>query len=153
MKSKVLPFLLLLQCFFYACNNGDKKESAKSENDIDAARNFIRAALDGNFDKARTYMLDDTVNTQFLDAVERNYRKMQPDAINSYRSASIRIYSPVVNVNDSTSIVVYSNSFKNDQDTLRIVHLNGEWLVDLKYLFQHDMDTLMQQRILVDSIK
>jgi hypothetical protein len=41
-------------------------------------------------------------------------------------------------INDSVAVVIYSNSYKNDHDTLRIAKKNTNWLVDLKYLYEHD---------------
>jgi hypothetical protein len=153
MKNVSLLGFLLLQCFFYSCSNDQRKESGPSENNIDAARNFIRAALDGKFDEARKYMLPDSVNTQYMDAVQRNYSKMNKDTANSYRGSTIRIFSPVVDVNDSTTIVVYANSFKNDRDTLKVIRKSGQWLVDLKYLFEHDLDSTSMKPSNRDSIK
>jgi type IV secretory pathway component VirB8 len=131
-------FVLLL--LFYSCNNKDTKTPAKSENDIDAAREFIRSALDGKFEQAKTYLLKDSSNMQYMDVAERSYEKIDPDTKNGYRSSSINIHN-VTPVNDSTTIVIFSNSLKNDKDTLRIIKTNGQWLVDLKYLYEHSMDT------------
>ena len=69
-----------------------------------------------------------------------------------YRASSINIHK-VNEINDSTTIVIFSNSYKNDHDTLRIKRINGQWLVDLKYLFQHDSDTLPKKMMINDSIK
>ena len=52
MKQYIVIAASFLLLFSAACNNGDK-ESPKSENDIDAARNFIRSALDGKFNEAK----------------------------------------------------------------------------------------------------
>jgi hypothetical protein len=141
---------LFLLFVFYACNI--KKESGKSENDIDAARNFIRAALDGKFDEARTYLLPDLINTNWMDVAERSYLKTDDDTKRGYRSSSINIHQ-VSPENDSTTVVIYSNSFKNDHDTLKVLKQNGQWLVDLKYLYDHDMDTLFNKPVSKDSIK
>ena len=51
-----------------------------------------------------------------------------------YREASINIHS-VEGINDSVSIIHYSNSFKKQRDSLRAVRLDEKWLVDLKYSF------------------
>jgi hypothetical protein len=139
MKRNSFIFLFLLFSFC-ACNNNDKKPPARAEDDIDAAREFIRSALDGKFNQARTYLLPDSSNIQYMDVAERNYRKAAPDTINAYHNASINIHE-VKPVNDSTTIVIYSNSFKNDHDTLKVVKTKGQWLIDLKYLYEHDMDT------------
>jgi hypothetical protein len=48
-------------------------------------------------------------------------------------------------------VIIFSNSFKNDPDTLRMVRINNNWLVDLKYLYQHDTDTLLQKMVTTDS--
>jgi len=143
MKQYILNAASFLFFFAAACNNQDKKaEESKSENDIDAARNFIRAALDGKFNEAKTFLLSDSSNIQYFDANERNYQRINQDEKRSYREATINIHN-VTPVNDSMTIVIYSNSFKNDHDTLRILKKKNQWLVDLKYLFEHDRDSLI----------
>jgi hypothetical protein len=139
MKKNHFVFLSL---FFslYACNSNDKQQPGKAENDIDAAREFIRSALDGKFSHARSYLLSDSSNIHYMDVAERNYQKADVDTKNGYRSSSINIHE-VKPLNDSTTIVIYSNSFKNDHDTLKVSKVNGQWLIDLKYLYEHDMDT------------
>ncbi len=149
MKRNYSIFLFLLFCL-YACSN--KKQSGKSENDIDAARNFIRAALDGKFNEARTFLLPDSVNINYLDVAERSYQKTDAEIKRDYRASSINIHQ-VTPVNDSTTVIIFSNSFKNDHDTLKIVRQTGQWLVDLKYLYQHDADTLLNKPMHKDSIQ
>ena len=86
--------------------------------------------------------IDYRYNTDnYFDAYQRNYQRIDPDTKRSYREATINIHN-VNPVNDSTTIVIYSNSYKNDHDTLRVLRKNTQWLVDLKYLFDHDNDTL-----------
>ena len=156
MKTNLLYSGICLLLSFCSCTETNKNNpdgsNGKSENDIDAARNFIRNALDGSFDKARTFMLQDSSNNQFMDAVERSYEKMVPDAINSYRGASINIHQ-VTPVNDSTTIIIYSNSFKNDHDTLKVIKTKEQWLIDLKYLYEHDIDTIFNKPEKRDSLK
>ena len=132
---------MFLLCFFYTCKSNNKRPTGKSENNIDAARNFIRSALDGKFDEARTYMLPDSPNTNYMDVAERSFQNTDQGVKNSYRTSTIIIHE-VDDVNDSTTIVIYSNSYKNDRDTLRVVKTNNQWLVDLKYLFEHGSDTM-----------
>lgn len=138
MKKKLLIASLV---FFIlgACNNEDRK-APESENDVDAARNFIRSALDGKFDLAKKYLLPDSLNMQYLDVAQRSYERAPENTIKSYRESSITIYQ-VKPVNDSTTVVVYFNSFKKDHDTLKVLKVDNKWLVDLKYLYQHNMDS------------
>jgi len=132
MRSKLFTGFLFLQ-FFCACNNEEK--TATSENDVDAARNFIQSALEGDYDKARTYIIADTTNIQYLDAFERNFKnRMSPEDKKCYRNASINIHK-VREEDDSTTIVNYSNSYIKKNDSLKVSKLNGQWLIDLKYSF------------------
>lgn len=143
MKQYILHAASFLFLFAVACNNADKNAGEpKSENDIDAARNFIRAALDGKFNEAKTFLLADSSNIEYFDANERNYQRISGDEKRNYREATINIHN-VRPVNDSTTIVIYSNSYKNDHDTLRILKKKNQWLVDLKYLFEHEGDSLI----------
>lgn len=149
---KCYPFIFLFLLFLLPACQSDKRSAGQSENDIDAARNFIRAALDGKFNEARTYLLPDSVNTNWMDVAERSYQKTDAETKAGYRSSSINIHQ-VNPVNDSTTVVIYSNSFKNDHDTLKILKQNGQWLVDLKYLYEHDADTLPTNKIINDSLR
>jgi hypothetical protein len=136
MRSVFILSFLFLQ-FFYACkSNPDRSDTTQtSENDVDAARNFIRLALDGKYDRAKTMVINDTLNYQIIDQAERYYKqRMDLATRNAYRSSSINILS-VAPQNDSVSIVHYSNSFKKQEDSLKVVQVNGQWMVDLKYSF------------------
>jgi hypothetical protein len=140
MKSTAFVFSFLL-FFLAACNNSDQQSTGtKAENDLDAARSFIQAALEGNFRKASSYMLQDSTNQQYLEVTERNYQRLSPDEKRGLREASIRIYD-TNKLDDSTTVVIYANSYKNDKDTLRVIRAGDGWLTDLKYLFEHDRDT------------
>ena len=143
MKRNSIIFLFLL-CCFYACKSNDKKPTGKSDNSIDAARNFIRSALDGRFDEARTFMLPDSSNINYMDVAERSFQNTDQGVKNNYRSSTILIHN-VNDINDSTTILIYSNSYKNDKDTLRVVKVKNQWLVDLKYLFEHSSDTTVNK--------
>lgn len=135
MKSSITGFLFLL--FFCACKGGtDRSDTTQtSENEVDAARNFIRLALDGRWNDARGLVVPDSLNTEYLDIAEQNYQQRLDLATrNGYRAASIIIHS-VKEVSDSVSVVHYSNSYKKQEDSLKIVQRNDRWLVDLKYSF------------------
>jgi hypothetical protein len=143
------PFLFL---FLYSCNNSGKTTTPQSENDIDAARNFIRAALDGDYEKGRKMLLGDSANYQYFKEYEKAHSKMDAEEKKKFQDASINVHA-VTPVNDSITIVIYSNSYKNDHDTLKLLKTGGQWMVDLKYLFDHDMDTLQHSMNKPDSLK
>ena len=141
MRSLILP-LLTLTVFLFACKDTDRSRTREAENDIDAARNFIRAALDGDYAKARTYLLDDSINQQDMDVSERLYKeRMSAGEKAKYRGASIHIHE-TNKINDSTSIIYYSNTYRNQKDSLKVIRMDGKWLVDFKYIFKHKPDSL-----------
>lgn len=137
MKKLTIFGFLLLQLLI-ACNNNDADKNAEtptSENDVDAARNFIRASLNGKMDEAKSMLLKDSASQQYFDSYEQFYKtRMDPEDKRGYRESSINIRS-VRQVNDSVSVINYSNSFKKKDDSLKVVRVNGEWLVDFKYSF------------------
>jgi len=151
MKSIALIFSFLF--FLMACNSSDKEAGTRSDNDMDAARNFLNAALKGDYKQASVYMLRDSANQEYLNVSERSYQHRSPDAKAKLKTASLRFFD-TNQVNDSTTITVFANSYTNKRDTLRIVRINGQWLVDLKYLFEHSMDTShYNQKNKIDTIQ
>jgi len=142
MKRRNLFCFLFLLCIFSACNNNDKKLPGKTEDDINVTTEFIRSALDGKFDQAKTYLLPDSSNIHYIETAERNFEKADVATKDGYRESTIHIHKVAYPIKDSVTIVVYSNSFKNDHDTLRVIKIKDQWLVDLKYLYEHDMDTM-----------
>lgn len=134
-------FLLMLLYGLVACNDsGRDTKSNSSDNDIDAARNFIQAALVGDFERAKIFMVNDSLNNEQFDAIQRLNERQEIGEKEKYQTASIRIHQDR-NVNDSTSIIYYSNSYKNKIDSLKVIKTGGKWLVDFKYIF-HEIDSL-----------
>jgi hypothetical protein len=131
--KKLLTGLFLLS-FLGACNNSEQQVSNAPENDLDAARTFIDDALKGKFEHARQLMLKDSTNDQTMDVIERNYEHMSEADRVGYRGATIQIHDTKT-INDTT-LVTYSNSYKNQNQNLKLVKINGQWLVDFKYTFQ-----------------
>lgn len=129
--NRWILFLLLI----LACKSPETKKQA-AENDLDAGRLFIRAALDGRFDLARDYLLTDSLNNNYIDLAERSYQRLSQADKESYKGSTIVVHNNTA-LSDSVTVLIYSNSFKNDQDTLRVIRKDGKWLVDLKYLFGH----------------
>ena len=151
MKRNYFIFLFLL-CFFHACKSKDKQPSGKSENNIDAARNFVRAALDGKFEDARTFMLPDSVNNNYMDVAERSFNNAAQTVKDSFRTSTIVIHN-VKDVNDSTTVITFSNSYKKEKNDLKVQKINNQWLIDLKYLYEHGLDSIPSGSIIKDSVK
>jgi len=142
MKNKTWFLISFLLFIFSSCGSNDETpQETVSENDIDAARNFIQSSLNGEYNKARNYMLKDSANLQYFDAYERNFTRLTGEERRDYREATINIHD-VKAVADSVSIIIFSNSYKKDRDTLKVVKMDDQWVVDFKYLFEHNADTL-----------
>jgi hypothetical protein len=134
MKGLLIISLFLLG-FFSACrgdSNDRSDTTSTSENDVDAARNFIRLFLDGELEKARNMLFEDSLNSQIFDAYERIYKNRSSVDKKGYKGSTIQIHS-VRAVNDSVSVVSYSNSFKKIVDSLKVMKDKGDWKIDLKY--------------------
>ncbi|WP_157474027.1 hypothetical protein [Flavihumibacter petaseus] len=104
---------------------------SRAEDAQDAGREFIRASLDGNIPKAEFYLLKDSANLMVFETWKAKYRNLSAAERVSYQEANI-LPSKIENINDSTVSFTYSNSYKNSPTTLKIVRIQGEWLVDLK---------------------
>ena len=132
---QLCPLLLLV---LSACNNSSKEpEVTKPENGMDAAAKFIRAALDGDYTKARTFLVNDSTNKQTMDTYEDYYiNKTTPEDKKAYKLSSIRFLKDTHQVNDSVTIIHYSNSYKNKPDSLKVIKMNGQWFIDLNFTFQ-----------------
>lgn len=139
--QKIICYFLIFQLALTACNDSDRgSASSTSDSDVDAARNFIQAALVGDLDRAKTFMINDSLNLETLNTIKRWNERQTKEEKEKYQVASIRIHNDR-KLNDSTSIISYSNSYKNQQDSLKVVKTNGKWLVDFKYIF-HKTDSL-----------
>jgi len=116
----------------FSCNSGDKGGYQKAEDAQDAGRQFIRASLDGDYDKAAFYLLKDSTNMLLFQKQQADYKQMSSKEKSHYKNATIRPVA-ITGENDSTILYkYYQTSNQADTTTLRIVHRKGDWLVDLK---------------------
>jgi hypothetical protein len=125
-----LPAVLLLA----ACDNVHSFK--KAEDAEDAGTEFIRAALDGNYDKAKFYLYEDSTNQTLFDMWKRKYDGMPHEERKKYQDADI-LPITIQKVNDSVTSYTYANSYKRDTTTIRVVRIDGDWLVDLKEILNH----------------
>ena len=130
MKGRLFIAAIL---FLFGCTNNDGYK--KAEDAEDAGREFIRASLDGDYEKAKFYLYQDSAefNIRILDKWKASYELMPIEEKSGYKSASIR---PIeISASDSSTYTyTYYNSYKKDTTTIRILKVNDEWLVDLRDL-------------------
>jgi hypothetical protein len=125
MKKIFIPLLFVL----ISCNN--ERTFKKAEDAQDAGREFIRASLDGDYEKAQFYLLADTTNQLLMNKWKKDFEKMDASTKQQYKDADILPIN-IQALNDSVTTYTFSNSYKKDTTTFKIVRQDGEWLVDLK---------------------
>lgn len=119
-----IGFSLLL-----ACNNN---KEIKPETAMDAGRSFIRASLDGDFKTTETLLLKDSENSQLFESYKRTYSNLDETKKKEYKEASYNI-NKFEELNDSTTIINYSNSYMKKPMEIKLIRTEGNWLVDFKY--------------------
>lgn len=125
--KKTILFLLSAACF--ACNP-KQQEYRKAEDALDAGREYIQSCLTGDFGKAAFYTTGDEANTRLLKQTEDIYRSKDKEGRQQFRTASINI-NEVKELNDSSTLIQYSNSFDKEIHKLVVVKRNNDWKVDL----------------------
>lgn len=120
----------ILFIFIAGCTAGGGYE--KAENAQDAGREFIRASLDGDHQKARFYLLKDTTNLLLIERQQQNYNHLSREEKRQHRESTINPIT-IKKINDSTTSYQYYNSYNpKDTTTFNVVKSGGDWLVDLK---------------------
>lgn len=130
--TRWIPALLLL---LSACS--EPEGFKKPEDGLDAGREFIRAVLDGDYRKAGIYVLKEEEDIRLFDRY-KSYMKTRPEKERlGLKSSNILIHK-VEPMNDSVTLINYSNSYSRKPTDLRIIRKNDEWWVDFSYTFSGD---------------
>ena len=129
MTKKILTFILSV-ALVYSCNNEKEKRPTTA---LDTGRAFIRASLDGDFDITQQLLLKDTQNLQLFESYKMLYKRMPAEKRKKYKSASYEI-NKYLDMDDSTTIINYSNSYMHKPMEIKVVRKNSEWCIDFKYI-------------------
>ncbi len=132
MRTFLILFIIIL---VQACQSN---QQTKAENALDAGREFIDQSLKGRFNTAKKYMLQDEENLYWLEKVSKDYNSMSEQDKSGYSNASLNI-KEVTDVTDSITIINYDNSYKKRAQKVKVVKVNGEWVVDFKYTFSGNL--------------
>ncbi|MEP7165937.1 MAG: hypothetical protein ABI741_14640 [Ferruginibacter sp.] len=129
MHKKTLSFFLLL-VMLYSCNNEKDKRPLTA---LDTGREFIRASLDGDFVRTQQLLLKDTQNLQLFESYKMLYERMPVEKKKNYKAASYEI-NKYLDLDDSTTIINYSNSYMNKPMEIKVVRRDKQWSIDFKYI-------------------
>lgn len=126
--------------FFFAAVFSCTSKSAKAPvTDVEVARAFVRNILDDNFKDAEQYLLKDDTNMQIFERFKKKYNEKGKAVLEKYKGADI-IVNEISYVTDTVCIFNYSNSYSiADKTPLKVVRIDGKWLVDLKYTFSGNL--------------
>lgn len=133
-------FIILFTCCIISSGCTGNEDYQKPDDPLEAGREFIRFALDGDMRKAKVFILPDGANERLFENIEKKYAAESQQEKDNYKDASI-IINKSQSLNDSTTIINYSNSFKRENSEIKLVKINGEWWVDFKYTFTGNTET------------
>jgi hypothetical protein len=123
---------LILALFLWQCSPSDQYEVA--DNPIDGGRYFIENCMQGNFKKAKFYVVEDAENLVLFEKIANTYYRLDKEGRQQIRLASIQI-NEISAVDSSITIMNYQNSFDNKMHKLKIISTPNGWKVDLKYTY------------------
>jgi hypothetical protein len=134
---KRIVFLFIIAVIAFSCNNETKKEPVT---DHEVANAFVRNLLDNNFTEAERFLLKDETNIQMFERFKAQYNKQDKAVLEQYKGSDIIVHEMSYVVADSIYIYKYSNSYRPDnKSVLKLVKVDGKWLVDLKYTFSGNL--------------
>lgn len=135
----LLRFTVALFFILLLCKCSQKKQLPNT--DIEVARSFIDAIKQEHFNDAADLMLKDEENSQALKKLEEAQSHSIPkEDLEKYKAGDIIINEITPVVNNAETIISYSNSYNiENKHKVKVVKVNGQWLIDLKYTFSGNM--------------
>jgi hypothetical protein len=135
MHKRILSLLTLALFLLGSCSGPEGFK--KPEDALDAAREFVRSVLDGDYKRAELYVLPEEEDIRLFNRY-KDYMKNQPEKERLGLKSSSILVNKVAPLNDSVSIINYSNSYSKKPMDIRVVKKDGEWWVDFSYTFSGD---------------
>jgi hypothetical protein len=90
--------------------------------------------MQGNFKKAKFYIVEDAENLAIFEKMASNYYGLDKEGRQQIRLASIQI-NEISAVDSTLTIMNYQNSFDKQVHKLKIIATPKGWKVDLKYTY------------------
>jgi Domain of unknown function (DUF4878) len=135
MRNRILSLLTFVLLLTGSCSGPEGFK--KPEDALDAAREFVRAVLDGDYKRAELYVLPEEEDMRLF-LRYKDYMKNQPEKERLGLKSSSILVNKVEALNDSVSIINYSNSFSKKPIDIMVVKKEGEWWIDFSYTFSGD---------------
>lgn len=135
MKKQVFILLVMLSATL-ACS--EPEGFKKPEDPLDAAREFIRAVMDGDYEEAELYLLSEAEDIELFNRYEKYMKKQPLKERLALKSASI-IINKIESVNDSICLINFSNSHSMKPTDLKVIKEKDDWKVDFSYTFSGNL--------------
>jgi hypothetical protein len=133
---KKLFTLVFASIFLLSCQQQPDFEIASSP--LDGGRYFIESCLQGEFRKAKFYLLLDSANQGHFEQITKNYYELDKEGRQQLRQASIQI-NDISAIDSSNSVINYQNSFEKVVHKLKVTQTKEGWKVDLKYTYTPEL--------------
>lgn len=134
MSVRKILLIILLPALF-SC--GEKK-TEHPISALDSGREFIQATRSGDFKSAEMLLKKDEENTRLFSTYKKLYENF-PATKKIQLQSSAYVINKIDEINDSTNIINYSNGYSDNPMEIKIVRINKEWLVDLKYSYYNNL--------------
>jgi len=138
-KSKLGIWIAGIALVHASCNQPEGFK--EPEDPLDAGREFVRAVLDGDFEEANLYIVENPEDQEIFERYVSYMKKQSKQEKLNLKSASI-IINKVENLNDSVSIINYSNSYSNKPIELKVVRETKGWRIDFSYTFSGNLPVI-----------
>ncbi len=127
---------MLLSIWMMGCN---EPEGFKNPEDpLDAGREFVRAILDGNYQKAGLYINKDQEDKDLFTTYQQ-YMKKQPQKERLLLKSSSIIIHKSETINDSVTIINFSNSHSMKPMDIKVIREDNTWKIDFSYTFSGNL--------------
>ena len=133
---KKLFTLLFASIFLLSCQQQPDFEIASSP--LDGGRYFIESCLQGEFRKAKFYLVSDSTNQGHFEQITKNYYELDKEGRQQLRQASIQI-NEISAIDSTNSVINYQNSFEKVVHKLKVTQTKEGWKVDLKYTYTPEL--------------
>lgn len=129
-------WIFLLLTLLSSCNTPEGFK--EPEDPLDAGREFVRAVLDGDYEKANLYLLKDPEDQELFNRYQTYMKKSDRKELLQLKSASI-VINRVDALSDSVTLINYSNSYTMKPTDLKVIKEGKTWKVDFSYTFSGNL--------------
>lgn len=138
LNKKIFKFLLGLTTISLLFSCKTPEGFIEPEDPLDAGREFVRSVLDGNYEKASLYLINDAEDQEIFKRYQAYMKKSPKKELLQLKSASI-VINKIEPLSDSVTLINYSNSYTMKPTDLKVIREGKTWKVDFSYTFSGNL--------------